>query len=331
MKRIATVILMSTLVAPAAARDLANRVTADASARSVGFGRNAIDVAERVVASDVLSRAQNLVRATEAGLVGLKMAGTPTAKEDAVQYDTAEAHLDVQKGGVIGHFYLKADPTSIDPSQRASDDALVKIAETFVRETLALPMDLDVAELTPLKIQHRIRVSATKEAPTAVERRLLASEITFGRLFMGVPVVGSGSKVRVEVGTDGTIVGYSFDWPVLRATSETQRVLAPAEIVERASKILHLGNPGLANLKRFECGYVDLGAYDSPGPVVQAGCVLQWNQGGAEGAPFEEYVPAGFSVLADRGWKATQLLLSIPASEAKAPGAGIPNRSSISN
>ena len=78
---------------------------------------------------------------------------------------------------------------------------------------------------------------------------------------LGVPVIGPGSKVAVWFANDRRPVAFDVDWPVYNPLRGRQRVLSRERLMSRVKETtVSPGGESGAQVARFECGYVDLGA-----------------------------------------------------------------------
>jgi len=190
---------------------------------------------------------------------------------------------------------------------RIEKKELEDLGRRFVREALSPLVKLGKGEtLTFLGVRYLYDGEAgTEAAATSQEReRVIASIAIFGREVAGLPIVGSGSKVAVWFDNSREPVGFDVDWPVYRVSSRVQRVLSQTELARRvAATTVPLGGTKDTTVRRFECGYVDLGATRRT-KVMQAGCsiTLEGRGEGGEAWGRTEFVPAGTCVLKEARW-----------------------------
>jgi len=189
---------------------------------------------------------------------------------------------------------------------RIEKKELEELGRRFVGEALSALVKLGKNEtLTFLGVRYLYDGEAGTEAVVSQEReQVIASIAIFGREVAGLPIVGSGSKVGVWFDNSREPIGFDVDWPVYRVSSRVQRVLSQTELARRvAATIVPLGGTKDTTVRRFECGYVDLGATRRT-KIVQAGCSIAF-EGRSEGGEAwgrTEFVPAGTRVLEEARW-----------------------------
>lgn len=197
------------------------------------------------------------------------------------------------------------DPGEIERAgnTRLEKSELESLGLKFVREALADFVKLGEREsVTFLGVRYLMNGGADLTGKEAVQ--VIGSIAVFGREVGGLPVVGSGSKVAVWFDNARQPVGFDVDWPVYRITGQTQRVLDRDGLTERVARTtVPLQGSATVSVRRFECGYVDLGA-TRRGPSIQAGCSIAWERRGPGGdvSAHVEFVPAGTQVLKETRW-----------------------------
>ena len=198
------------------------------------------------------------------------------------------------------------DPESIRNAgtARLEKADLEVLGQRFVKESLRGIVTLGEGEsLTFLGARYLVNSEGRADTGTETEQ-VVASIAVFGREVDGIPVVGSGSKVAVWFDNARQPVGFDVDWPVYRASGRVQRVLPLKELAARvAGTTVPVEGSEAVRVRRFECGYVDLGA-TRRGGLVQAGCSIAWEARGPDGgvSAHTEFVPAGAQVLKERRW-----------------------------
>lgn len=197
------------------------------------------------------------------------------------------------------------DPKEIERAGGAQleKSELESLGMRFVREALADFVKVGEREsVTFLGVRYLVNGGAEPEGKETVQS--VASIAVFGREINGIPVVGSGSKVAVWFDNSRQPVAFDVDWPVYRLTGQTQRVLARDALTERVTRTtVPLQGAEAVSVRRFECGYVDLGA-TRRGPSIQSGCSIAWERRGRDGvvSAHLEFVPAGTQVLKESRW-----------------------------
>jgi hypothetical protein len=236
-------------------------------------------------------------------LTGLKAA--PPGRK-SVSWFSDEGYLQVFADGtklrVRGNV---DDPRELERAGGAKLDKkqLEELGRRFVKSALSEYVKLGTTEtLSFLGVRYLVDDNARPEAQAT--EKVVANIAVFGREVDGIPVVGSGSKVAVWFDGNREPVGFDLDWPIYRISSRVQKVLARQELARRVAQatVPLQGGDGVT-VRRFECGYVDLGA-TRRGATIQAGCSLAWEARGPEGevAAHTEFIPAGVRVLKEARW-----------------------------
>lgn len=200
--------------------------------------------------------------------------------------------------------------------QRLSNESLEQLGRAFISNNLAAFVGLATGEeLVPIKTEHGIAGAIDKYGKES-EQEVIGSIIVFGRTIDGVSVVGPGSRIAVYFANDGEPYGFSVDWPKYKRTSQYQSTLNVDEIYERLSAYgLMAKTVEKVTVKRFECGYVDLGErhYD-PDAYIQTGCAAHTigtfsdTTENKEETAVINYIPAGNEVIWDEEWPETMLI-----------------------
>lgn len=189
-------------------------------------------------------------------------------------------------------------------SQRIEKTALEQQGLRFVRGALAPAVKLGAEEkLTFLGVRYLYdgEADATQTGRSDERQQVIANIVVFGREVAGLPVVGPGSKVAVWFDNAGNPVGFDIDWPVYRVSTVEQPVVPRSELTRRVGRTtVPLDGP---TVRRFECGYVDLGA-TRRGKQLQSGCSLAFEGRTQQGIVWArtEYIPAGVKVLKEPRW-----------------------------
>ena len=142
-----------------------------------------------------------------------------------------------------------------------------------------------------------------------------ALHVVFARTLDGLPVIGSGSKLRVLMTTDGALAGFDLDWPRLRRSKATQRVLAKGAIGRRrevaAAGRTSLASSATVESASLECGYHDVGVPARSQAPLQPACAasrhLVFPGPVPKHAGYVEIFPVGVAHRADPAWPESQL------------------------
>lgn len=139
--------------------------------------------------------------------------------------------------------------------------------------------------------------------------RCVSTEIRFGRIIAGVPVVGQGSFVAIRFASGDAVSSINVDWPRLLTTERSQRPVTEQAFLERvrgaatAQKINMsveaVGDSSVSHIVNIDstlCGYYDTGARHGVGSQLQLACAVSLSD-------VPGNVGAGVSVPPESGWK----------------------------
>ncbi len=280
-----------------------------------GFGRDSVELLQPMQGpgrAEVAKLLGEMVSRAD-GAFGRRLAATDLrqSKEDAriLTLTGKSSYLEVYADGT--KFRLRGnidDPRELARARglpRLSQNDLERAGREFVRTALRDFVRLDKDEtLTFLGVRY-MTDDAAREKERVGEETVVANIAIFGRELRGVPFVGSGSKIAVWFAGDRSPVGVDVDWPRYRPTGQVQRVLPNGQLRDRVKKTTNSGN---AEVTRFACGYVDLGA-TRRGAFIQSGCSIAYT-GRRDGDVFArgEFIPAGTQVVRDPKWPLATLI-----------------------
>jgi hypothetical protein len=149
--------------------------------------------------------------------------------------------------------------------------------------------------------------SGSATADEGFTSEVVSNIAVFGRAVHGTYIAGPGSKITVWFTNRGTAIAFNVDWPTYRVLRQQQETLDIAGVRNRIAS--YADKPELIepNMRRFECGYVDLGVFKRQGAVIQAGCVVHHSGTSSEGFTYAhvETVPIGARVIPDPAWPVT--------------------------
>jgi hypothetical protein len=110
----------------------------------------------------------------------------------------------------------------------------------------------------------------------------------------------------------GEPAGFDVDWPEYAVSTESQGTLPLGAYWDRVARYADSALPRIeANLDRFECGYIDLGAHKRKGARIQSGCFLHHTgplRSGDGIYASVEVIPLGLDVVPDPGWPVTSFI-----------------------
>jgi hypothetical protein len=230
-----------------------------------GSGRANDEVAEEILSelsSDTGLRASDVQRVDEVGdeflLAGAEWSLQVRAEGSHVRYRNLGAERSNEA--------VKRLP-KLPPQQTES------LARAFIKSRLQRFLKKGSGEsFTLWKVQYEHEGGGDDSASTSYDR-VVSSQAIFTRTVDGVPFVGGGSKILVELANDGTVIGFDFDWPELMDGKRTQKVAADHVVIERSASLFP-ATKGTYKVAHHECGYFDpgLGYRDEYAPI-QSACV----------------------------------------------------------
>jgi hypothetical protein len=291
----------------ASAADSRERQEVDRSSRASGFGRSAVKLIDRGVRKGAGPTADALISASSR--VDIKSAGAKrTNTSDGVRLEEGTWYLQVKGDGSVAEYYNSAPKSGIPVEARLSDATLTQSAVSFAVTNLGAALGLVPGDLMPLNVRHQTRTYGSRSSSVPLGRELLSSEVTFARKIDGLPVLGPGSKIRVELSAAGDVVGYSYNWSALSVSARSQKVHMPNKVLQRAADVAGIGNGSASQVKRFECGYYDAGALEGSAQI-QSACLVQTSSRDAAGLVTDQaFVPAAIDVQPDKSWPFAQTL-----------------------
>jgi hypothetical protein len=313
----ASVALAATAATAAEPRKGHSEYLASLTARSLkdGFPAGSVRLLDVVLGQGRDASARAMLDRLAGGDLGrrLKLAGLRPVGQDRriLTFIGAGAHLDVfADGSKLRVRGAIDDPREIERAgiRPLEQNELEQLGHRFIVGPLAPFVRLGRDEtLTFLGVRYfrESEANTTQPPGTAEQPRVIANIAVFGRTVAGIPVIGSGSKLAVWFDNSRELVALDIDWPAYSVSSRIQTTLARAELARRvAATTIPLDGARDATVRRFECGYVDLGA-TRRAQVIQAGCSIAYEGSGAGGAEAwgrVEYVPAGTQVLEESHW-----------------------------
>jgi hypothetical protein len=304
----------------ASAADNKFRTSLDSKSRSVGVGKSSLPLLVRLPGAgrDAVS-AKVLARLRASGKIAASLSGenSSESKDSSLVGNSAWA-LRVYSDGTKVKFkdlqYLVKHPEIIrKATQKMSQPEAEQKARAFVETELAELVKVGANEtLEPMKTLYETRQAQNVKLAKPEPAEVVSQTVVFTRTVNGNAILGSGSKVAVQLANDGTVVAFDYDWAELAPADESQAVLDLSAINERASALAGLSMKGAqVTTKRFECGYADLGARRvGSGGVLQPACAVHYLATQATGVSGGrvDLVPAGVTVRADGAWPEAQAL-----------------------
>lgn len=312
--------VVSTLVVDANAADTPQRKQVIAQSKLNGVGVKATALLRR----GAIKRGSEVLQRLLGANLAPDLAGAQAAVTETRRVNKGDAYLTVDETGSSGELYRgSVADAPIAVQNKRDDEDLVETARLIVENQLAPAVGIDTSELFPIKVRHQLHTSGSRSGGS-VTRQLVSSEVIFGRKIAGVPVVGPGSKVFVELSPQGSLVSFKFDWSQFTPTGELAAPAPVAVILQRANTHTRATVTTVAEYDVFECGYYDGGASDGSS-ILQSGCLAQRVVRDADGhvlQAFEEAIPAAAVVKADARWPLAAKLSGGKATAEAPPPAG---------
>jgi hypothetical protein len=210
--------------------------------------------------------------------------------------------LHVAGEGRLGRVWRSpAGALGVDVRSRMSYDQVVSLGGAALRGTVGALIGIPASEpLQIVGVSYMGRAAGTTDG-AIVDSRVLASYATFGRMINGLPVVGTGSFVKIGFDTQGNLLGFDFDWSECEVSDVVQTTASKDELLGRIAALS--GGQGTGDIEYVECGYFDPGVQGSNVPsLLQPACAYKLKRV-FEGKTV--VVPAGKQYATDVGWPET--------------------------
>jgi hypothetical protein len=305
-------------VQAAFAADSPERLAIDRSSRASGFGRSTVRLVNRGVRLGAGPTMDSLISAS--GRAELKAPSAKrTAVAEAVRVEGGGWYLQVKGDGSVAEYYNAEMRNGVPLEARLSDATLTRRASSFAVSNFGAALGLSASDLIPINVRHQIGTFGSRSTSAPEGQKLFSSQVTFARRIDGLPVIGPGSKIHVELSVSGDVVGFSYDWSAISMGTAVQKVHMPKEVLERATNVAGVGNGDLSQIKRFECGYYDAGAL-AGSAQMQGACLVQTTARDATGLRVDQaFVPAAVAVLGNESWPLAQVLAGRPVPASPEP------------
>jgi len=262
---------------------------------------------------------------------------TDADSDSVIAQSESGAYLEVDEDSSVFRFRVGGQTARVEASaRRLTLYELENLAWKVLAGPLADYVPLSEAdELVFLGSQYLIEDEADIETNQTTER-VVGHIALFGREVEGIFVVGAGSKLALWFTGAGNLMGFDVNWPRYERHAETQATVSIEDVWARfdayaEQEVPRPGQAGDASVstRRFECGYVDLGARKRRHASIQAGCFAHvdgFSDDGAVRIAQAEVMPIGEPVERDPNWPATKAMLGEdpdPCAD-DAPGCGGP-------
>ncbi len=272
-------------------------------ARQVAIYKRKPGPGSRVLASRILGNLSSL------GLSQAEIAEAVVKEDAGTQLVAGKSwFVHVAGEGRFGRMW-RTPVTSVDVESRMSYDEVVELGRSAFAHQLADLVGIRASEPLPvLMVSYRGRTGGSTDG-TDVESRVLASYVTFGRVFDGLPVIGNGAFIKIGFDVEGRLLGFDFTWSEYEATGAVQTTALKEELLSRIP--MASGGQATSGPSQVECGYFDSGVQGSGVlTLLQPACAYKLT--GERGDRHTVVVPAGEEFTAEDGW-AESLALSMSA------------------
>lgn len=173
-----------------------------------------------------------------------------------------------------------------------SDQEAETLAREFVERAGLFPMET----VSLYRVTHLQSEASRVDGAERVERRLLDAGVVFRRLVNGIPAVGAGGTMMVNVDPDGEIVGLRSVWRVAARVAGEVPIRPREEAYERMEGIAADAR-GDVIVTKAEFGYYERGELD-PQRFLQPAYVLLYVLRDEEvSAKKITVVPAGLEIF----------------------------------
>ena len=221
--------------------------------------------------------------------------------------------LTIARDGTSVQFRREASvpgsPSRIEPAE------LTQIGLTVINSVLAGVVELGPGEeIVPLRTRYERGGGQATTSMSPIPEVVFSNIIVFGRKVDGVPVVGPGSKVAIVFNSDRSLQAFNVDWRRLVHAGRSQEVAPQETVWNRASAFSSAVPNDSVDLRRMECGYVDVGARRRTDAAVQIGCSVSYaiTRSGTGGmdtvSAHVDIIPAGKVVEPDAAWPEARIL-----------------------
>lgn len=190
------------------------------------------------------------------------------------------------------------------PSARPLDlAALERLGRAYIAGPLAPLVPLSASDRLVFLGTRYLRSGSASESDPRFTSAPIAGIALFGREVRGTFVAGPGSKVSVWFTNKGEPIAFDVDWPEYQVEGTAPATLSRERARDRLYKQLPDQRENIErNTKRFECGYIDGGAYHRSA-IIQAGCLIHHDGLVATGRYARvDAVPLALDPTPDRAW-----------------------------
>jgi hypothetical protein len=305
---------------PCVAEDSAYRQDNEAASRAAALGARTLAVYERLpgrgrdtVLQDVLGRF-----AASSSAIATAEPLRVSTENDRIVAKGEDWYLEVRgEGDSIMYrnkrYMLSPENTPRALEDRPSHEELTKAGLAFVNSELTelVPLASDEG-LAAWSSAHLVSYGASVGGGQS--KQIYASKVVFRRTLDGVPVLGQGSRVLVELAADGTPIGFDIDWSQFQATKRSQPTIGLDALSERWGTWLGRTGADAASrvIRKLECGYYDTGASSRRRSVtLQPACVYSRVSGAEATAGHVEAIPLGEAIEPDDAWTESLVLAAV--------------------
>ncbi|MBQ9816750.1 MAG: hypothetical protein IJM59_04715 [Proteobacteria bacterium] len=155
-----------------------------------------------------------------------------------------------------------------------------------------------------------------------VERNIIIGYYNiFSRTYSNYHIIGPGSKIRINIGINGELIGYKYDWPEL-SLYRTVKTASREEFNNRLNKLCkyHRMDCSAMTATRFECGIYDYGSIkrenDLSQTQIQPACFIALIKPDTtkHSNSIAFYIPIAEtdSIIPDNNWNESLIILDKP-------------------
>ena len=142
----------------------------------------------------------------------------------------------------------------------------------------------------------------------------------FSRIYSNFHIIGPGSKIRINIGINGKIIGYKYDWPELNLY-QTVKTISREEFSDRLNRLCKYNQMDCPTMtiSRFECGIYDYGSVardDDSLTLIQPACFTLLTKSDehdhSNGIAFYVPIAETDSIIPDDNWEESLIILNKP-------------------
>jgi len=214
-----------------------------------------------------------------------------TETDEEIIYAVRDIRFHVSKT-TGGEILLDLERYAVSEPQRGPVDEkrLKAVADSYIREQFR---SVNPAELRFSKVKKIMDAQGTMDPQTKVgtlDSPQVANYIfIYERLIKGIPVIGSGEKIRVYFSASGDLIGHSLVWRRLRPGAERAKHVKSSEEIRKIFLDRHGKDPAESiRVDRLYFGYYAEGRY-KPQKAIRPYYILGYTYGPHSKRKLERY------------------------------------------